>query len=367
MRVLFIGPPLYGLLYPLISLAQGFRADGHEVVIVSAGEFTQKVANAGLMAFDAAPGLDSEADYRNREEIRKKNKITGNFSFFGDEMADLLVEFAGKWHPDLIVYPPLGLLGPLIAAKYNIPLAMQTVGFGHNSSHIKVVTRTLADAYKRHGITNSVRDVAWLDVTPPSMSRLESGEVPIIPMRYIPYNGGGVWEKWWDRKKDKKRLLISLGTLTPMVDGLELISWVMDSANEVDAEIILQLAPHCRTGLRELPPNVRLVDWIPTGVFLNGADGFIHHGGAGNTLTALHSGIPQIVFGQGADRPVNAKAVFDRGCGLIPNENGLTTKLINDFLENSEFRRVSTQVAAEMATQSSPVEVARLLINNLMN
>lgn len=34
------------------------------------------------------------------------------------------------------------------------------------------------------------------------------------------------------------------------------------------------------------------------GAFLNGADGFIHHGGAGNTLTALHAGIPQIVFGQ---------------------------------------------------------------------
>lgn len=33
------------------------------------------------------------------------------------------------------------------------------------------------------------------------------------------------------------------------------------------------------------------------GAFLNGADGFIHHGGAGNTLTALHAGIPQIVFG----------------------------------------------------------------------
>ncbi|WP_308461959.1 hypothetical protein, partial [Klebsiella pneumoniae] len=25
MRILFIGPPLYGLLYPVISLAQAFR------------------------------------------------------------------------------------------------------------------------------------------------------------------------------------------------------------------------------------------------------------------------------------------------------------------------------------------------------
>ncbi|MDI8954399.1 DUF1205 domain-containing protein, partial [Salmonella enterica subsp. enterica serovar Anatum] len=38
-----------------------------------------------------------------------------------------------------------------------------------------------------------------------------------------------------------KRLLVSLGTVKPMVDGLDLISWVMDSAGEVDAEIILHL------------------------------------------------------------------------------------------------------------------------------
>ncbi len=72
----------------------------------------------------------------------------------------------------------------------------------------------------------------------------------------------------------------------------------MDSAGEVDAEIILHLPANARSDLRSLPPNVRLVDWLPMGVFLNGADGFIHHGGAGNTLTALHAGIPQIVFGR---------------------------------------------------------------------
>ncbi len=46
-RILFIGPPLYGLLYPLISLAQAFRVIGHDVVISSAGKFANKAAEAG--------------------------------------------------------------------------------------------------------------------------------------------------------------------------------------------------------------------------------------------------------------------------------------------------------------------------------
>lgn len=33
MRILFVGPPLYGLLYPVLSLAQAFRVNGHEVLI----------------------------------------------------------------------------------------------------------------------------------------------------------------------------------------------------------------------------------------------------------------------------------------------------------------------------------------------
>ncbi|XIV54335.1 hypothetical protein AB2E30_26860 (plasmid) [Escherichia coli] len=41
------------------------------------------------------------------------------------------MEFAGHWRPDLIIYPPLGVIGPLIAAKYDIPVVMQTVGFYH--------------------------------------------------------------------------------------------------------------------------------------------------------------------------------------------------------------------------------------------
>ncbi len=45
----------------------------------------------------------------------------------------------------------------------------------------------------------------------------------------------------------------------------------MDSAGEVDAEIILHLPANARSVT--LPPNVRLVDWHRWSVFLNGAGG----------------------------------------------------------------------------------------------
>ncbi|SUI47001.1 Glycosyltransferase IroB [Salmonella enterica subsp. indica] len=294
MRILFVGPPLYGLLYPVLSFAQAFRVNGHEVLIASSGKFAQKAAEAGLVVFDVAPGFDSESDHRHREAWRKESHIgtkMENFSFISEEMAGLLVEFAGHWRPDLIIYPPLGVVGPLIAAKYSIPVVMQTIGFGHMPRHIKGVAKSLSDTYRRHGVNTPPKDLTCIDVTPPSMSILKNDGEPIILMQYVPYNGSAVWEEWWKRSPGRKRLLVSLGTVKPIVDGLDLISWVMDSAREVDAEIILNLPANARSDLRCLPSNVRLVGWIPMGVFLNGADGFIHHGDAGNTLTALHAGI----------------------------------------------------------------------------
>lgn len=368
MRVLFVGPPLYGLLYPVLSLAQAFRSAGHDVVVASAGKFATKAAEAGLVAFDAAPGLDSEAEYRLGEERRKREQLgtkPGAFSFFSEEMADRLVEWLPRWQPDLIVYPPLGVVGPLLSAKFGVPAVMHTVGFAHTKKHVEVVGRNLADAYARHGVAGPARDLAWLDVAPPSMSILDHDECPVIPMRYVPYNGGTVWQDWWTgADRTRPRIVVSLGTLKPMVDGLDLISWVMDSAGEVEADFVLGLGHNARAELRDLPENVTLLDWIPMGPLLTQADGFIHHGGAGNTLSALSAGVPQIVFGEGADRPLNARVVAERGCGLVPS-GGLDTALVSRLIEDEGLKRASAEVAAEMAGQDGPEVIAARLAEQI--
>lgn len=370
MKILVIGPPLYGLLYPVASLAQALRSAGQEVVVASAGAFAERICQAGLVAFDAAPGFDSEDDYRRREDERKRKNVgtaPGGFSFFSDEMADDLVDFAEEWHPDLIIYPPLGVVGRLLGAKLGIPTVMQVVGFAHQEFHINTVTEAMTGALSRHGVTTDVDklppDVRWLDVAPTSMSILEHPAEQTLPMRYVPYNGGAVIENWWYEKNHRPRVLVSLGTLKPMVDGLDLINWIMHRAGELEAEFVLQLGHNAREELdHELPDNVRLLDWIPMGGLMESADVFIHHGGAGNTLTALNAGVPQIVFGEGADRPTNARIVAERGCGVVPGEEGLTGELIETVLGDEGIRATAAEVLAEMQQMPSPAETALELI-----
>ena len=97
------------------------------------------------------------------------------------------------------------------------------------------------------------------------------------------------------------------------------------------------------------------------GVFLNGADGFIHHGGAGNTLTALHAGIPQIVFGRGRS-PGKCPRCCRTRLRDYRGDVGLSSNMINAFLNNRSLRKASEEVAAEMAAQPCRVKWRKSLI-----
>ncbi|TSI14546.1 nucleotide disphospho-sugar-binding domain-containing protein [Brevibacterium aurantiacum] len=359
MRVLFVGPPLYGLLYPIVSLAQAFRVSGHDVVVASAGGFADKIADAGLVAYDAAPDLDSEADYKRRELDRLRNNAgtkPGDFSFFSEEMSDALVEFTNSWQPDLIVYPPLGVVGPLLGTKFGIPTVMLTVGFMHGQKQIDIVSKALRHAYERHGVGQRQSDAAWLDVAPPSISILDHPGA--LPMRYVPYNGGTVLSQGWEKTAGRRRVVVSLGTLKPMVEGSGLIDWILRDGSAADIDFVVQLGHNARQGIPDtLPENVSIVDWIPMGPMMSEADCFIHHGGAGNTLTACDAGIPQIIFGEGADRPTNANLIQKRGCGVIPSEGRLTGSMVLEVLDDSSIAANAGEVRDEMRSLPTPPQI----------
>lgn len=362
-----MGPPLYGLLYPIVSLAQAFRVSGHDVVIATAGGFAEHIAAAGLVAFDAAPGLDSEAEYKRRELERLRNRTgtrPGDFSFFSEEMADALVDYTRAWAPDLIVYPPLGVLGPLLGTKFHIPTVMLTVGFMHGQRQIDIVSRALRDAYARHGVGERHQDLTWIDVAPPSLSILEHPDP--LAMRYVPYNGGTVLRDGWSKPVGRRRVVASLGTLKPMVEGPGLLDWILHDGGAGDIDFVVQLGHNARHGLPEtLPGNVRVVDWIPLGPLLGEADCFIHHGGAGNTLTACDAGVPQIIFGEGADRPTNARLIRDRGCGIIPGADGLTAATITGLLDDPSIATAAREVRDEMRAMPAPPQIVADLAGRL--
>lgn len=369
MRVLFAGPPFYGLLYPMVPLAHAFRSAGHDVLVGTCGAAVQRTREAGLLAVDCAPGIDPDALYAEMEKRPGRRPAPGDgkeqpkgrgFSFFSDEMADRMVAVARHWRPDLVVHTPNGVVGQLVAARLGVPSVLHAVGFGHTGGHVGMMNRALADGYGRHGLEGPPPVSAWLDVAPPSMSTTD--EARRWFMRYVPYNGGADLPHWLFEPRDGRRVTVTLGTVRPVVDGVSPVAWVVEAARRTDAEFVLALGGADLTGLGELPDNVRPVPWIPLGSLLAASDAVIHHGGAGTTLTALDSGLPQIVLGEGADRPANASAVQKRGCGLVPEgPQDLTPALVERLLDDDSLAAAARETAAEMASMPSPGEtVGRL-------
>lgn len=111
------------------------------------------------------------------------------------------------------------------------------------------------------------------------------------------------------------------------------------------------------------------MEWTPLGALLAGSDATIHHGGAGTTLTALDSGLPQLVLGEGADRPANAAAVRARGCGLVPPDPSALAgpdrpgrELVRRLLEDEALATAARETAEEMAAMPSPADMVHRLV-----
>ncbi|WP_016908103.1 nucleotide disphospho-sugar-binding domain-containing protein [Streptomyces xiaopingdaonensis] len=371
MRVLLAGPPFFGLLYPMVPLAQAFRAAGHDVLVGTCGAAVQRTAEAGLLAADCAPGLDPDARYAEMEKKRQGRPPSPGeagrpakgrgFSFFSDEMADRMVRVAQEWRPDLVVHTPNGVVGQLVAARLGLPSVLHAVGFGHTGVHVAMMNDALAGGYERHGLDGPEPVAAWLDVAPPSMTTTD--EPRRWSMRYVPYNGGAALPPWLFAPRRRPRVAVTLGTVRPAVDGVSPVAWVVEAARRTDAEFVLALGGADVAALGELPENVSTVDWIPLGALLDASDAVVHHGGAGTTLTALDSGLPQIVLGEGADRPANAAAVRHRGCGLVPDgQDDLTPALVERLLTDEALADAARETAAEMAAMPSPAETVGRLV-----
>lgn len=161
MRILFVGPPLYGLLYPVLSLAQAFRVNGHEVLIASGGKFAQKRQKQGWWYLTPHPVLILKLTIAAARHSEKKATSAQNGQLL------ILQRRDGR---------PLVGCRTLAARSHHLPAARrhrasdcrQIRYTGRNANrrlrpyawHIKGVTRSLADAYHRHGVGAAPRDMA---------------------------------------------------------------------------------------------------------------------------------------------------------------------------------------------------------------
>lgn len=367
MRVLVVTSPGFGHVFPTIPLSWALRSAGHEVLYLSTGTGSP-VANAGLPVVDVAPGVDVRGYFMNAAKERPElaggdrlrampqeerlRTVIGLFAGVSGLAADGAVEAARHWRADVVVHTPLQGCGPLVAGALGVPAVEHGIGLRSDRSMGLAMAEAMSEHYARQGASAAPK-TAVISVGPPSVG----GSAHDWSMRYVPYNGSGELADWLLRPVARPRIGVTLGTVSPMMGGLDGLRHVIDAAAEVDAEFVFALGDVDLSSLGALPDNVRAEGWIPLHALLASCSALVHHGGAGTTLTAMCAGVPQIVMPDGADRYANAEAVQQRGVGLEMAAADIKPATLTGLLADADLRTAAQEVRREIEAMPTPTEL----------
>lgn len=354
MRILFVAAPLQGHLLPLIPLAAACRDAGHDV-IVAAGGFPGDVA--GLRTADIGAGFNLARSAVRvalrhpglaRDELRGIAGQAMVGELFGRAnlaLIEPLEALARKENPDLIVFEPLAEAGAVVAGRLSIPSALQENTMWPATELFEAVTRS--------------SKMAGFDIPNPELTitvvpgSLRGGLLDgAVPMRPVPFSGGGSIPQWLLSEGERPRVLVSRSTLKGPNDG-DPMPAVVAAAAAVDAEFVLVRPAKSSV----LPRNVRAVDRIPLDRALPHAAAFIHHSGAGSVLGGLVAGVPQLTTPGAGDRRYNAGVLAARGAGFAVDAKAIGAADLTRLLTDETLRTAAREVAAEIAGMPAPSTV----------
>ncbi|WP_329015377.1 activator-dependent family glycosyltransferase [Streptomyces sp. NBC_00690] len=395
-----------------VPLAWALRTAGHEVRIASQPALTAAITGAGLTAVPVGEdpalhtvlgavggpmmALHDRPDYlERRHDQLSRDFLMGHeavmtslfYSWINNEsMVDELVSFAREWRPDLVIWEPFTFAGA-VAARASGAAHARLLSFpdmfmstrrllrkhwerGPESEHDDALGEWLGLTLDRYGCVFDEEVVTgqWsIDQMPPSV-RLSLGQ-PLVPMRYIPYNGQvpTVVPPWLRSAPTRPRICVTAGMTTRNTGAPSTLSVddVFEAVSGLDAEVVATVDPSERELISSVPDNVRLVDHVPLDVLLPTCAAIVHHGGAGTWATAAACGVPQISLGRVWDAVYRSQRLAELGAGLFLPAGGVSAESLRSgllrLLKEPEFRLRAQALQAEVSAAPHPNEVVDVL------
>ncbi|TDC97187.1 activator-dependent family glycosyltransferase [Actinomadura sp. 7K507] len=428
MKVLITTMPAAAHLYPYVPLAWALQSAGHEVRVASHPDMADTIVKAGLTAVAVGEKEDLAGAVRAAGEDERLRRIVdalpfgpgdanfktaighyvlGAFGLYYPEdppgpdrrpMVDDLIGFARSWRPDLVLWDPLSFPSPVAAracgaAHARVLWAIDHMGWTRSrllerlegldrldsprsrpredpldpmASMMKPTLRRLGHDFDEELIVGQ-----WtVDLMPPRM-RLPV-DLRYVPVQMVPYTGADVLPEWLYERPSRPRVCLTLGLSSrhffaknygiPVGDLLDMVA-------DLDIEMVATLNDAQLASVDRVPPNVKVVDYVPLTQLLPTCSAIIHHGGAGTFAAAVSARVPQLVIPtEGAERVEVGDHVALRGAGLsMPTvESGLLTvddvkKSLVRILNEPSFRRGAGELRADLAATPSPRDAVPIL------
>ncbi|MEE2052823.1 activator-dependent family glycosyltransferase [Nocardiopsis tropica] len=394
----------------MVPLAWALRAAGHEVRVASQPHLRSVAAEAGLpfvpvgrdhhfarvsrngradrhLDFDMAEDRDEVLTWDHLREGYGK-VVTWWWRMVNDPMLDDLVALCREWRPDLVVWEP---------STYAAPLAAELCGAAHvrhlwsvdlfarvrarflgrmaeqpEADREDPLAAWLGARAARYGVEFSeelVHGQATVEQVPASLRVDTPSHLDYLPVRYVPYNGRAVVPRWLRTPPERPRVGLSLGTSASLrLGGYTVdVGTLLEGLADLDVEVVATLPAHEQAKLGAVPPNTRLVEYVPLHALAPTCAAMITHGGPGTVLTALTSGIPQLLAPHPRmfDIPVLSGLVRDRGAALLLPPDRVTPDAVADgvrtLLHDPSFTRAAHTLRHDITAMPTPADLAHTL------
>ncbi|MFD9604692.1 activator-dependent family glycosyltransferase [Streptomyces sp. NPDC056708] len=407
MRVLIAAFAHTSHFHGFVSLAGALRAAGHDVRVASQPGFADAITGAGLTAVPVGD------DHRLLEAMQEKGAELQKYSadidlsrpeaFDWDYLFNLydlsvpyfysvindesfvrdLVGYARQWRPDLVLWEPYTFAGAIAARACGAAHARVLSASDLNAHFRREFVERLAqrpagqrpdplrdwltEAAERHGVAYDEELVVgqWSVDMLPERFRLDLS-LPTVGMRYLPYNGRAVVPDWLKEAAPRRRVCVTTGsTGSSFTADPDVFHSYLRVLAEVDADLVVTADAAALAKVGPLPDNVRVVDFAPMDVLLEGCSAVVHHGGNGTWSTALYHGVPQIMVPYLWDTVLRAQQTAAAGAGLHLKEGEVSAEDLRDsvarVLADPSFLDRARVLRDEARAENSPQDVVSAL------
>lgn len=392
MRVLFASWAQTGHYQPLVPLGWALRTAGHEVGVLTNPSFVSTVSGSGLTAVPIGPNINVTQELRARFAALSATGVTAGTPGTAPAgvrardlpqnqmgrvtmssviegclaMLDDALEFAAHWRPDLVVFEPLGFLGPALAALRRLPSARVLWAPDYTVGLQAVTNRLFGAEFERFGLVDvNLTGTVTLDPCPPRMQLRD--DVRRQPMRYIGYPGPmPPAPHALTVRGERPRIAMTWGTTAHKL-GLHdayLAPDILRALSTLDADIVLAVGARELPEFGELPPNVIHAGPVPLRDVLPACDTVVHQGGGGTMMTSLLAGPPQLVVTSHEEPAFNAGRLAATGAGIHLGPGADAGEILRHteiLLTDPAYREQARRLRAAAAAMPAPSDVVRVL------
>jgi UDP:flavonoid glycosyltransferase YjiC (YdhE family) len=264
-----------------------------------------------------------------------------------------------EWQPDLMIREEAEFASAIAAERHGVSHARVGISLRALEELALEVAGTPLDDLQP-GIAERIWSSPYLTTVPARLEDPERTQSPVThrfcdPATSAPGEPGA---------EAPPLVYVSFGSIAgtmPIADALH--AAVFEAAAELPARVLLTLGQRDADldALGPAPPNLQVAAWVNPAEVLAQASVAVSHGGFGTTLGAVAAGVPLVVVPLFGDQPDNARRVEAVGAGVVvwpegaeaSMRTGLDPAALRDavatVLEDEAYRRVASELAAEMA------------------